>query len=226
MHEKLDRQLAGWDVPRILRWVRETFGARAALSSSFQAQSLPLLHLVATHAPDLTVLFLDTGFHFADTLALRDRLASEWGLRVRTIGAAHVLEGRRESCEGLYRTDPDRCCYVHKVEPMDAAMAGFDAWISGVRRDQTRERASLRLVEPGVRPGTLRIHPLAAWTRDDVEAYAAQHALPRHPLEAQGYRSIGCEPCTRPPADPGDDRSGRWAGREKKECGLHTILRR
>lgn len=194
----------------ILYWAAGTFGQGLVASSSFQTQSLPLLHLIARTAPQIPILFLDTGYHFKETLAFRDRIVRLWNLNLRVIRAA------RAAPRGLYQTDPDRCCHLNKVEPMKLALEGATAWISGIRRDQTATRGRTPILSR--RPdGILKISPVAFWTHQDVEDYLEANRLPRHPLELVGYSSIGCEPCTR----PAQDRSGRWAGFEKTECGLH-----
>lgn len=202
----------------ILRWAVAEFAPDVAMSSSFQTQSLPLLHMVSRVAPALSVIFLDTGYHFPETLRFRDRLQKEWGLNVVTVRPAP-----EEARAGLYARDPDRCCQIHKVEPMRRAMTGLRAWISGVRRDQTGARSGLQVVEHT--KDLVRVHPLAAWTSRDVWSYIDRYDLPAHPLFSQGYVSIGCAPCTRPVAMGMDERSGRWSGQGKTECGLHTTLR-
>ncbi|MBN1965647.1 MAG: phosphoadenylyl-sulfate reductase [Anaerolineae bacterium] len=220
----LDALNAGFaDAPpeAILRWTWETFGERAAASSSFQTQSVPLLHLIGQVCPGLPVIFLDTGFHFAETLAFRDDLIARFGLNVVVVrrqpgqtGALHL------SGDPLYRTDPDLCCYINKVEPMQRALKAYDAWLSGVRHDQTENRAGKRIFERRA-DGLLQIHPVLAWTKRDMWTYINRHDLPAHPLLAQGYLSIGCAPCTRPVTDGQDERAGRWVGTDKTECGLH-----
>lgn len=217
-HDSAPRALETAPPEDILRWAVAEFAPDVAMSSSFQTQSLPLLHMVSRVAPSLPVIFLDTGYHFPETLRFRDRLVKEWGLEL-VVARPHPDEAR----PGLYAQDPDRCCQVHKVEPMRHAMRGLRAWISGVRRDQTDARSGLRVVE---RTNDLvRIHPLAGWTSRDVWSYIDRYDLPAHPLFSQGYVSIGCAPCTRPVQIGMDERSGRWAGRGKTECGLHTTMR-
>lgn len=205
----------------ILRWAWETFAPNVACSSSFQTQSVPLLHIIAQVCPDMPVLFIDTGFHFPETLTFRDTLQAQFGLNIQilrpTVTQSELLQ---QYGEALYRRDPDLCCYINKVQPLDWALKRMRAWISGVRRDQTQTREALPVLERQPN-GLLRIHPLLNWTKADVKAYREAHALPRHPLEALGYTSIGCAPCTRPVFSGEDDRAGRWAGSDKKECGLH-----
>ena len=209
----------------IVAWAVETFSANVALSSSFQMQSLPLLHIVSQVAPQLPVLFLDTGYHFPETLTFRDQIVQAWGLNLKIVRAA-VSHGEFivRYGDALFRQNPDLCCYINKVEPMQRALAGLQAWISGIRRDQSPSRKNAQVVEQTAQ-GTVRIHPMARWTRRDVWQYIHDHNLPEHPLLTQGYLSVGCAPCTRRVYEGEEERNGRWAGREKTECGLHTFLR-
>lgn len=222
---RLNEELEGRSPAEIIAWAVETFWPKIAMSSSFQTQSLPLLHMVARVAPQIPVIFLDTGYHFPETLAFRDRLVRDWGLNLRIVRADISRETFiRRYGDDLYRHNPDLCCYINKVEPMARVMEGLDAWISGIRRDQSPARAKTKVLELAS-GGVVRVHPMAAWTRQDVWKYVHAHNLPDHPLLAQGYLSIGCAPCTRPVQAGEDERAGRWAGREKVECGLHTLLR-
>ena len=172
----------------------------------------------------MPVIFLDTGFHFPETLNFRSQLQALLNLNI--IVARPAIEKSQlmaQYGQALYRKDPDLCCYINKVEPMRRALAGFEGWISGVRRDQTTNRKSLPVLEAQF-ASPLKIYPLLNWTRQQIYAYIKQHNLPTHPLLAQGYTSVGCVPCTRP-VQPGDDeRAGRWAGTGKNECGLHLDL--
>lgn len=210
----------------LIAWAHKEFSPHVAMSSSFQTQSVPLLHLVAEVAPRLPIVFLDTGYHFAETLEFRDRLIERWGLNVRVMRAAMPRpDFLRHHGPDLYRRDPDLCCQIHKVEPMTRALDGLRAWISGVRRDQAPSRSDVDAVEEGA-GGVVRIHPMVHWRQSDIDEFSARHDLPTHPLHAQGYASIGCAPCTRPVAIEGAySRTGRWAGTDKTECGLHTDLR-
>jgi phosphoadenosine phosphosulfate reductase len=218
LNERLDQMLAG----EILAWAWKTFGPQVVASSSFQTQSMPLLHLISQVCPEMPVIFIDTGFHFLETLAFRDELQARYGLNIVVM---HPLVSKSELLakygEGLYRHDPDLCCYINKVEPMQRALAGMRAWISGVRRDQTTHRRNLSVLEPQL-SGLIKIHPMLQWTKDQVWEYIHQRRLPPHPLFSLGYRSVGCVPCTRPVSVEEDDRAGRWAGTGKDECGLHT----
>lgn len=209
----------------IIVWAAETFWPDIAVSSSFQTQSLPLLHMVSQVAPQLPILFLDTGFHFPETLAFRDKLVREWGLNLRVLKAGMPREEFLGQYGGnLYRRDPDLCCFINKVEPMQQAMKGLRAWMSGIRRDQSAARSPIQIVE-GTPQGVIRVHPLGMWTQEDIQNYIREHSLPGHPLSSRGYASIGCAPCTRPVQAGENERAGRWVGQGKKECGLHTQLR-
>jgi len=200
----------------IIGWAAATFGADVAASSSFQTQSVPLLHIISQTWVALPILFVDTGYHFPETLRFRDELRRAWGLNVRTIGPALAFAG----VGAPLPCDPDRCCRLRKVEPVQRALQPYRAWITGIRHDQTVHRRTVRVLEP--QPGgLLKINPLAHWTRQDVQAYIRRHNLPAHPLYAQGYRSVGCAPCTRPVMAGDDERAGRWTGTNKTECGLH-----
>ncbi|MCZ7542749.1 MAG: phosphoadenylyl-sulfate reductase [Anaerolineae bacterium] len=221
---RLNEQLEGWPAEDILAWAWATLGPDVAVSSSFQTQSVPLLYLVSQVCPEMPVIFVDTGFHFPETLAFRDELQARYNLNI--VVARPAIEKSQmlqQYGEGLYRRDPDLCCYLHKVEPMQRAIAGLRGWISGVRRDQTAHRATLRVIE--AQPGRpLKIHPLLNWTRRDLWRFINAHDLPAHPLFAQGYLSVGCAPCTRPVTPGEDERAGRWEGADKTECGLHVDL--
>jgi len=179
--------------------------------------------MVSQICPDLPIIFLDTGFHFPETLRFRDELQQRFGLNVVNVqSAVEKAQLLKKYGEALYSRDPDLCCYINKVGPLQRAIneMGLDALISGVRRDQTRHRGSLRVLEQQ-ETGLLRIHPVINWTRDDLFDYIERNGLPAHPLYGQGYTSIGCAPCTRPIRPGEDERAGRWAGTSKKECGLH-----
>jgi phosphoadenosine phosphosulfate reductase len=179
--------------------------------------------MIAVVTPDMPILFLDTGFHFPDTLAYRDRLMTEWGLDVRSLTAKIGHEQFVVQYGQLYRTNPDQCCYVNKVLPLQEARKGLAAWITGIRRDQTAARRATPIVSQS-EGGQYKICPMARWTERDVWRYINQHDLPVHSLLSQGYMSIGCAPCTQPMQVNGDARSGRWSGQEKTECGLHIDL--
>ena len=205
----------------VLLWVWKAFGSSVAVSSSFQTQSLPLLHMVSRVAPEMPILFIDTGFHFKETLTYMERLRESLGLRVRVLKPEMPeFELIRHLGEKPYQRDPDRCCYINKVLPMRRAMKDYDVLVAGVRRDQTHVRATFRVLhrEYG---NLLKVHPMLSMTREDIESYIETHALPPHPLAEKGYVSIGCAPCTQPVPSTRHEREGRWSGTTKTECGLH-----
>ncbi|GAB4380900.1 MAG: phosphoadenylyl-sulfate reductase [Salibacteraceae bacterium] len=192
-------------------------------SSSFQTHSLPMLHILSVVAPDTPVYFIQTGFHFPETLRFRDQVARHFGLTVLNV-ESHIpkLQQRDSSGKFYFTSDPDYCCYMNKTQPMEPLLHQFDVWINGVRADQNANRSQLNEFE--VTPqGGRRYHPMLNWSRKEIWQYVKIMELPRHPLDEKGYASIGCEPCT---AKPGveSEREGRWKGQSKTECGLHTEL--
>lgn len=204
----------------ILYWAAKTFRSKLALTSSFQTQSLPLLHLVSRICPTIPVFFLNTGFHFEETIDFRDRLKRQLGINIVTLeslcGHSAFLEQHGE----LHQTNPNMCCYLNKVEPLQRALEGYDAWISGIRREQTEARKNTPVISMQ-NNGLYKVCPMVNWTAGHVRAYIERYDLPEHPLLSQGYQSIGCEPCTKPVEAGEDARSGRWADSTKTECGLH-----
>ncbi|QNG39282.1 phosphoadenylyl-sulfate reductase [Geodermatophilaceae bacterium NBWT11] len=205
----------------VLRWAGETFGDSFAITSSM-ADGL-LAHLAARAHPGVQVVFLQTGYHFAETIGTRDWIASVLDIRVLSVEAEKtVAEQDAEFGPALHDRDPDLCCDMRKVQPLARTLAGFDAWGSGVRRDESETRRGTRVVDWDAKRGMVKVNPLAAWTQDDVDTYVALHQVPVNPLVEIGYASIGCAPCTRPVAPGEDPRAGRWAGRAKVECGLHS----
>jgi len=208
----------------ILAWAVAEFAPDIALSSSFQTQSLPLLHMATQVKPDIRIFFLNTGYHFWDTLIFREQLSRELNMNVIDLYRDQRWDVfRRRFGRELPAVDPNLCCYIHKVQPMQEALSGLKAWITGIRRDQTKVRSQARILEMQ-EDGLLKVNPLLNWKKADVEAYRATYNLPEHPLLKKGYRSIGCAPCTRPVQPGEDERAGRWAGLGKTECGLHTDM--
>lgn len=220
----LSAEYESWTAQDILRdAIRNQFFDRIALSSSFGADSAVLLHMVAEIDPGLPVLFLDTDRHFFQTLQYRDELAKRLGLSHLINLKADEAEAAAEDLKGtLWRTQPDACCDLRKVRPLAREMERYDAWISGRKRHQSRTRSALPIVEWDGRH--FKVNPLANWTTDDIAAYFKNHDLPPHPLVDQGFPSIGCFTCTKPVAAGEDARSGRWAGTEKVECGIHNPI--
>ncbi len=193
------------------------------VTSSFQAEDVVLLHLVGQFLTDVPVLFLETGYHFPETLAYRDRLAAEWNLNLINIVPRQTVAEQESQFGILYRSQPDRCCALRKVGPLFDALGSYRVWVTGLRRQQSKSRANLQIEEDFKLPsGTVlrKLNPLAEWSTRDVWDYASAHAIPLLPLYESGYTSIGCAPCTSLPSDPSDPRSGRWSGC-KLECGIH-----
>ena len=222
--ERLSEEFETKTPQEILKWAIDTFWPQIALSSSFQTQSMPLLHMASQIRRDILIFFLDTGYHFWDTLIFREQLASEWHLNVldlyRDTRWDHFA---RQHTRTLPLEDPDLCCFLHKVQPMQKALKDMVAWISGIRRDQTTIRAHAKILE--LQPdGLLKVNPMLNWTKADVKKYMEENHLPSHPLYEKGYRSVGCAPCTAAIGLNDDERSGRWQGRGKVECGLHTEM--
>ena len=194
------------------------------LVSSFGAESVVLLHMVAVVDPATPVLFVDTQMLFAETLDYQREVAERLGLEdLRIIRAAPVRVAAHDPEGDLHRTDPDACCALRKTEPLDRALEPFDAWITGRKRFQSGTRAELAFFEEESGTGRIKINPLAHWAPQDVADYMINNRLPRHPLVAKGYPSIGCAPCTTPVAAGEDPRAGRWRGTDKEECGIHFV---
>ncbi|MCW4463296.1 phosphoadenylyl-sulfate reductase [Sphingomonas sp. BT-65] len=220
---RLNNLFRGASTQEMLRtMLAEQMAGEVAIVSSFGAESAVLLHLVASIDSSVPVIFLDTGKHFPETLAYRDQLAAKLGLtNLRIVTPDAETIARKDETGLRWSYDPDGCCEIRKVIPLEKAMAGFDASITGRKAFQASTRNALPRFEVDA-AGKLKINPLADWTKADLDAYFEAHDLPRHPLEAEGYLSIGCAPCTHK-VKPGEDpRSGRWAGWDKTECGIHT----
>lgn len=217
----LDRELGALPAPALLdRLIRGRVAGAIGLVSSFGIESAVLLHLVAAVDRTVPVLFLDTGMLFPETLAYRRRLTAALRLGdVRVIAPDPAALARADPAGLLRLTDPDACCRLRKVVPLEIALTGFAAWINGRKRFHGGERGALPTIEAAA--GRIKVNPLARWSRQDIEDYALRHDLPRHPLQDEGYTSVGCAPCTSLPADPADVRAGRWHGAAKTECGIH-----
>jgi phosphoadenosine phosphosulfate reductase len=217
---RLNLELRDAEPQAILRAAIEHFGDRVALVSSFGSESAVLLHMAAQIKPDIPVLFLDTGMLFGQTLDYRKNLVAKLGLTdVRDLRPQFQDLAIHDPGADLWKTNTDACCHIRKVLPLDRALDGFDGWITGRKRFQGGDRLRLQVVEQG--ESQIKFNPLANWTKEQLDAYAAEHDLPPHPLVEFGYPSIGCWPCTAPVEDGGDTRAGRWAGSDKTECGIH-----
>ena len=198
----------------LLRWAAETFGDRLCLTCSWQRQSSALVHMVSDVHVDVDVVELDTLVLFDETYATRARLVERYGLNLKSFRPIDPIER-------LWETDPDRCCGIRKVEPLERALRGYDAWITGIRREQSPTRANAQKVEWSERYSVWKIQPLVDWDAKRVQAYLTVNEVPYNPLHDRGYPSIGCVHCTRPVAVGEDERAGRWAGSGKLECGIH-----
>jgi phosphoadenosine phosphosulfate reductase len=196
----------------------------ACITSSFQAECVVLVHMLKEQRPDIPVLFLETGYHFPETLAYRDQMTLDWKLNLVNLEAKQSVKEQESLFGILNQTEPSKCCGLRKVEPLFAGIANYDTWFTALRREQSPTRANLQEVEPFKLPAgkTLeKVSPLAGWTNKDVWQYLSRYDIPALPLYDQGYTSIGCQPCTALPFDPNNPRSGRWQGKEKLECGIH-----
>jgi phosphoadenosine phosphosulfate reductase len=199
--------------------------ARACFTSSFQAEDMAVAHLLRQRIPDIPVLFLETGYHFAETYEYRDRMAREWSLNLVNVLPQQTVAAQESAFGILYVSNPTRCCQLRKVEPLMLALEPFDLWFTGLRREQSPTRTNLKKLELHRLPTgkTLwKVSLLADWNWKQVWDYGTAHNIPQLPQYAQGYLSIGCQPCTALPADPNNPRSGRWGG-QKLECGIHTF---
>ncbi len=205
----------------IIEWAVASFGERFCITSSMG--DAVLAHLASTVAPGIDVVFLDTGYHFAETLGTADAVGHTLPVNLITITPVQsVAEQDQTHGRDLYKDDPDRCCQLRKVEPLAAALADYDAWATGLRRAETHNRVIAPVVGWDARKGKVKVSPLARWSDEQVEAYILKHGVLVNPLVYDGYPSIGCWPCTRRVAPGEDPRSGRWAGTNKTECGIHS----
>jgi len=199
-------------------------GKKVFTTSSFQSQSLPLLHMISRVDRDIPVYYTNTGFLFAQTIRFADQLADQLGLNVIALRpeVPKIKQLDRER-RFLYASDPDHCCYLNKVQPLEPVLRENDIWVNGVRSDQSSVRAAMQEEEPA-QHGCARFHPMLGWDARMVYFYRKNHDLPEHPMEAQGYLSIGCDPCTMKAVGDGNSRNSRWFGMNKTECGLNTTL--
>jgi len=206
----------------VLRWGYEQFGDKMCLTCSWQRQSSVLVHMVSELGLDIPIVELDTQLFFKETYDTRERLVERYGLKLIRPHVISVAEQHAQEGPNLWERDPDRCCHIRKVEPLERALAPYGAWISGIRREQALTRADAQRVEWSERYGVWKIHPIVDWDSKRVDAYIHVNEIPYNPLHDVGYPSIGCIPCTRPVVIGEDERAGRWAGADKIECGIHT----
>lgn len=219
--ESAARDLDGASAEDVIGWATRTFGDRLCVASSMQ--DAVLVHLVAQQQPGVAVVFLETGYHFTETLGTRDGVAAAYPITLLDVRPRQtVVEQDAKYGARLYERDPDLCCRLRKVEPLERALAPYTAWVTGIRRDDAPTREGVPVVQWDAKRGMVKVNPLAAWTIDDLMAYAEEHGVLVNPLFTAGYPSIGCAPCTRAVAPGEDIRAGRWAGKAKTECGLHA----
>lgn len=219
--ERAGVELEGAHPSEILAWAARTFGDDLVVASSMGDEVL--VDLVAKAVPGANVIFLDTGYHFAETIGTRDYYAEFTDIRLRTVLPLRtVAEQDAEHGPRLHDRDPNLCCALRKVEPLERGLAPYTAWVTGMRREDAPTRTDITVVGWDARRGKVKLNPIAAWTQADVDAYVAEHHVVLNPLRQAGYASIGCAPCTRATAPGEDPRAGRWSGTSKTECGLHT----
>lgn len=206
----------------VLRWASEEFGERLCLSCSWQKQSSVLVHMVSELGLDVDFVELDTHLFFKESYETRERLVERYGITLIVPEVLTIAEQHKREGPNLWETNPDHCCHIRKVEPLLKLLEPYDAWVSGIRREQSPSRAHARKVERSERYGVWKVLPLADWSEKDVWRYILQNDIPYNPLHDVGYRSIGCIPCTRPTRPDEEERAGRWAGSDKLECGIHV----
>jgi phosphoadenosine phosphosulfate reductase len=219
-----NRRLEGKTPQVVLSWAVERFHPRLTMATAFGAEGCCLIHMLAEVEPGVRIFNLETGYQFPETLELRERIKERYGIEVEYICPELTVEEYEEEHGGpLYRHRPDQCCYDRKILPLRRAIVGYDAWISAIRRDQTTDRQQAGLIQWDAKFELVKVNPLLSWTRRDVWGFIHKHEIPYNPLHDRNYPSIGCWPCTQPVGNDDDERAGRWAGRAKKECGLHVI---
>jgi phosphoadenosine phosphosulfate reductase len=221
---KANAELATAMPQQILQWAVETFGSRLTMATAFGPEGCTIIHMLAEIDPSVRVFNLDTGYQFAETLELRERIAQRYGMEVEYVGSDQSVRQFEASHGGpIFATDPDRCCHERKIVPLHRAVEGYDAWISAIRAEQSAHRARADVIGWDAKFGLVKVNPLLRWTKRDVWAFVVANHVPYNPLHDQGYPSIGCWPCTKPVNQGDDERAGRWAGQAKTECGLHSL---
>jgi phosphoadenosine phosphosulfate reductase len=213
--------LAGASAEDVIKWAAETFGSRVCITSSMTDSVI--IHLTAQQIPGIDVLFLDTGYHFPETIGTRDAVSAVYPVNlVNVTPPTTVAEQDAELGPRLYSRNPDLCCYLRKVVPLEQALGPYDAWITGVRREETDARSDTKVVQWDPRREMVKINPIVEWSQPEVDQYIAKNGVLVNPLVYDGYPSIGCRTCTSRVEAGADPRSGRWAGSAKTECGIHT----
>ncbi|MEX2639119.1 MAG: phosphoadenylyl-sulfate reductase [Balneolales bacterium] len=222
--EELNERFSDGDVDAILRWGWEVFGNKMVIGTGFGPSGAVLMHKTHQLKLPFKVFYLDTNLLFRQTYELRDRYAELFGVLFERVSTGVSLEDQAgQFGEKLWNTNPDKCCHIRKVLPLQNHLKDKQVWVTGVRRDQSASRKKTRLFEWDSLNEVLKLNPLAGWTADDVWLYIKLYDLPYNPLHDHGYPSIGCQPCTKPVADESDERSGRWSGNAKTECGIHVV---
>lgn len=222
--EQWNQSLQGANAQEILQFAVSEFMPRLTMATAFGAEGCCIIHMLAEIDPSVRIFNLDTGYQFAETLELRERIKRRYGIEVEYVRAeSTIAEYEAEHGGPLYRHRADQCCHDRKIVPLKRAVAGYDAWISAIRADQTPDRAKAAKIAWDAKFRLVKVNPLLDWTKKDVWSYIMKHDIPYNPLHDLGYPSIGCAPCTQPVAQGQDDRAGRWQGTVKKECGLHVL---
>lgn len=228
--QRLNREFSDQPTEAILRWGWERFGPRASIGTSFQGAGLVMMHLARQHQLPFPVFTLDTGLLFSETLELKSRLEDFFGFQIESLLPDLTVQEQADiHGPELWQRQPDLCCTVRKVLPLRDKLESVDCWITGLRRDQSASRGEVGIIElyafdEGSGRDIVKLNPMATWSRDAVWRYIQEHRIPYNPLHDQGYRSIGCFPCTRKTANGESERAGRWTGFNKVECGIHTFL--
>lgn len=208
----------------ILQWAVAEFYPRLTMATAFGAEGCCIIHMLSEIQPKVHIFNLDTGYQFTETLEMRERILDRYGIEVEFVRPEMTVpEYEAEHGGPLYRIRPDQCCHDRKIMPLKKAIVGYDAWISAIRGDQTDHRKAAAVVQRDAKFGLIKVNPLLRWTKKEVWNFIFKHDIPYNPLHDQNYPSIGCQPCTDPVSEGGDDRDGRWTGTRKKECGLHVI---
>jgi len=221
---EVNDRLAAATPIEILRWGVERFHPRLTMATAFGPEGCILIPLLAEVEPRVRVFNLDTGYQFAETLQLRDRIAERYGIEVELVQPETTAQEYERLHGGpLYVANSDQCCYERKIVPLRRALVGYDAWITAIRADQSAHRANAKVIGWDAKFNLAKVNPLLNWTKRDVWAFIVANQVPYNPLHDRGYPSIGCWPCTKPVADGQDERAGRWAGQAKTECGLHSL---
>lgn len=221
---EVNQRFRGTHPREILGWAVETFFPKLTMATAFGPEGCAIIHMLAEIEPRVRVFNLDTGYQFDETLALRERIAERYGMEVELVRAdTTVPEYEARHGGPVYLQNPDQCCHDRKIVPLRRAVAGYDAWLSSIRADQSAHRAKANLVGWDPKFNLVKVNPLLSWTHRDVWAFVVANNVPYNPLHDQGYKSIGCWPCTRAVGADEDERAGRWAGQAKTECGLHSL---